>query len=90
MYTFLVYKFPDKQSKWEKWGLQLADLDIDTVGDLLEIYDDVWKAVTISPVLNSGLLDLRRTHTDTATDRDTNDVYRKLGMLPLPFQLLSL
>lgn len=50
----LVALFPGKDAT--KWDKQLADQDIETVGDVQSISDNIWKTMTgLSPVLLSGL-----------------------------------
>jgi hypothetical protein len=59
MLDFLKNKFPGKPTKWAGWVVKLESLDIDTVKDVREITDVIWLDLELSPVLKSGLSQLR-------------------------------
>ena len=68
-------KFPGKSSKWTSWADYFNGEDIDTVGDLRKLTDDVWSQLKLSALTRSVLGKLREASAGIVTSFTTNGLH---------------
>jgi hypothetical protein len=80
MRRLVMRLFPNKQNKWDKWARDLAEEDIESEADLMELEDEVFLRMRISSLLKNRLLKHRKT-----TVMQRVKTTRKLKKMPSDF-----